>query len=273
MSNVTVARARAEEETDTSATSYVDWAAVVAGALISTAIFVTMTTFGTGIGLSLTSPYLGEGASAKLAAVAVGIWTLWVVISSYLAGGYIAGRMRHRTYDSTEHESEIRNGAHGLTSWALATLLGGILTATVISGVASHSGTAPAGGTDHARFVADTLLRTERPGVFDEGLHHEVETVLLTGAYTGKLAAPDRAYLVNLVTQRGTPSSDAERRVDAAVTDIRDTANAARKTGVLVAFFTAVALAVGAAAAWWAAALGGKHRDENTGVSILTRWF
>jgi hypothetical protein len=273
MSNVTMTRARVEEESDTPAISYVDWAAVVAGALISTAIFITMTTFGTGIGLSLTSPYLGEGASAKAAAIAVGIWTLWVVISSFLAGGYIAGRMRHRTYDATEHESEIRNGAQGLTSWALATLLGGILTAMLASGVVSHSGgTAPAGGTDHARFVADSLLRTERPGVFDEGLHHEVATVLQTGAYSGKLAAPDRAYLVNLVTQRGTPSSDAERRVDAAVTDIRETANDARKTGVLVAFLSAVALAIGAAASWWAATLGGKHRDENTGFNILTRW-
>ena len=97
--------------------------------------------------------------------------------------------------------------------------------------------------------------------------------MLGTGAVSGKLAAADRAYLVNVVTQRGTPSADAERRVDAAVTDVRDTANATRKTGVLVAFFTAVALALGAAAAWWAATLGGRHRDENTGVSILTRWF
>ena len=232
-----------------------------------------MTTFGTGIGLSMTSPYLGEGTSGKTAALAIGSWTLWVVISSYLAGGYIAGRMRHRTYDSTQHESEIRNGAHGLTSWALATLLGGILTAVLASGIAQHSGgTTPAGGTDHARYVADMLLRQERPGAFDEGLHHEVATVLATGAVAGKLAAPDRAYLVNVVTQRGTPSADAERRVDAAVTDVRDTANAARRTGVLVAFFTAVALAVGAAAAWWAATLGGKHRDENTGLSVFTRW-
>ena len=271
MSNVTLGRAHAEEA-DAPMASYVDWAAVVAGSLVATAIFITMTTFGTGVGLSLTSPYLGEGASAKTAAVAVGIWTLWVVISSFLAGGYIAGRMRHRSYDSTQHESEIRNGAQGLASWALATLLGGVLTAGLASSVAQHSGHTPGGGTDHARYVADTLLRPERAGAFDEGTHREVATVLATGAVSGKLTPADRTYLVNMVAQRGTPAADAERRVDAAVTDVRDTANAARKTGVLVAFFTAVALALGAAAAWWAAALGGKHRDENTGFSILTRW-
>jgi hypothetical protein len=40
----------------------------------------------------------------------------------------------------------------------------------------------------------------------------------------------------------------------------------------MVAFLTAVSLAVGAAAAWAAAGLGGRHRDEGIDSSDMFRW-
>jgi hypothetical protein len=40
----------------------------------------------------------------------------------------------------------------------------------------------------------------------------------------------------------------------------------------MVAFLTAVSLALGAAAAWTAAALGGRHRDEGVDASDMFRW-
>jgi hypothetical protein len=39
--------------------SYVEWSAIFAGAIITSAIIVLMTAFGSAIGLSLVSPYHG----------------------------------------------------------------------------------------------------------------------------------------------------------------------------------------------------------------------
>jgi hypothetical protein len=250
---------------------YVDWAAVVAGAVVATAIFVTLTTFGSAIGLSITSPYMGAGTAAKAMAIAVAIWTLWVVISSCLVGGYIAGRLRHRSYDANAHESRVRQGAQGLTAWALTALLGGILLSTAVGALTPKSnmpGASTLMTADHAPYDAESLLRGGAPTGVDD-----VAAILRTGAYGGRLAADDRAYLVKLVaTRTGASQGDAEARVDAAVADVRSAADTARKVGILVAFLTAAALALGAAGAWYAAILGGQHRDADMGLSLFTRW-
>ena len=57
-----------------------------------------------------------------------------------------------------------------------------------------------------------------------------------------------------------------------AVAQVRDNANSARRTGIMVAFLAAASLAIGAAAAWMAAALGGRHRDEGIDASDMFRW-
>jgi hypothetical protein len=83
---------------------YVDWAAIIAGAILASAIAFVLLTFGSGIGLSLTSPFKGEGLAATALAVAIALWVLWVEISSFIAGAYLAGRLRRRIADATEHE-------------------------------------------------------------------------------------------------------------------------------------------------------------------------
>jgi hypothetical protein len=45
-----------------------------------------------------------------------------------------------------------------------------------------------------------------------------------------------------------------------------------RKAGIILAFLTAASMALGAAAAWWGASVGGRHRDGNFDASHLTRW-
>ena len=93
MTDLGVARSRAAVAADTAPThSYVDWAAALAGAFIACAIFVVLTTFGSAIGLTLTSPYPGSGFSGRVATWVIGIWELWVAVSAFAVGGYIAGR-------------------------------------------------------------------------------------------------------------------------------------------------------------------------------------
>jgi hypothetical protein len=257
---------------DTAPSSYIDWTAVIAGALVGIAIITTLTVFGAAVGLSLTTPTLGHGFGAYATAVAIALWTMWVVISGHVAAGYIAGRMRHLTIDTSPEEADMRNGAHGLVAWAITTIVVALLTAFAIFGGERALADGAARNEDHPTYVADQLLRAEAAAVYSDARHREVAAILRTASHTGTLSADDRAYLVGLATSRGATPADVERRVDAAVADVKDHADAARKIGVLVGFLTAASLAVGAAAAWWAARLGGAHRLDYRGISALTRW-
>jgi hypothetical protein len=117
--------------------SPVDWAAIIAGGLLATAISFILITFGAAIGLSLTSPYDGSGVSLVVLALATGLWVVWVQISSFMAGAYLAGRLRRRLADATAHEIEVRDGCHGLLVWTLGVLTGATLAASLAGSVAS----------------------------------------------------------------------------------------------------------------------------------------
>jgi hypothetical protein len=274
MSNIlNVPKVAEQTAVDAGSTPYIDWTSVVAGALVGIAIIATLTAFGSAVGLSLTSPYQDQSTIGFGIAVAITIWTMWVVISGHIAAGYIAGRMRHIGVDTSVEEAEIRNGAHGLVAWAITTILVAALTAFAMFGGthAVTNNTSRAG--DHVDYVADQLLRSDRPdATYNEGLHREVASVLRTAAHGGKLSDQDKTYLVRLVAARGTANGDAAQRVDAAIADVKNTTDKERKIGVLVGFLTAASLAVGAAAAWWAARIGGKHRLDYRGISVFTRW-
>jgi hypothetical protein len=282
MTDIGNARLRTVAATETAPThSYVDWAAVLAGAFIACAIFVVLTTFGSAIGLTLTSPYPGSGFSGRVATWVIGIWELWVAVSAFAVGGYLAGRLRHRVYDATEHESDVRDSAHGLLVWALAALLGTWIVSMTARDVAhaingGENGATPiAGKADPARYAADALLRSDRAPAqgYNEPLHKEVAAVLAAYATGVNMTGEDAAYLTRVAAaQGGVAQGDAEQRVRTAVAQVRDNANRARRTGVMVAFLTAVSLAVGAAAAWAAAGLGGRHRDEGIDSSDMFRW-
>jgi hypothetical protein len=106
-----------------------------------------------------------------------------------------------------------------------------------------------------------------------EASRQEVSRILLTGAADGSLSGDDHAYLVRIVAARaGLSQADAEKRVDALSEHLKTTADKARKAGILLAFLTAASLVLGAAAAWWGAGVGGRHRDEKFDASHLTRW-
>jgi hypothetical protein len=280
---------------------YVDWGAILAGTILASAISTLLFAFGTGIGLSMVSPYEGEGVSKTAYFVALGLWTLWVVVSSFMAGGYVSGRMRRRTGDGDRHEVEVRDGVHGLSVWALGTVVASILFALGVSGAAVGVAkvAAPAAG-EAAKSAAnsptvDALFRQvvqpqaqSAPAAADsmatgspppatprnaEADRSEVGRLLGTNMVKGELNATDKTYVASLVAANtGMSQAEAERRVTEVVAEAKQKAEAARKIGILLAFATAVTLLVGGAAAAWAATLGGKHRDERTDTSHFWRW-
>ena len=90
---------------------YVDWGSIIAGAFVAVAVSTIFLAFGSAIGLSMTSFQSTSAASATGLAVAGALWLLWVQVSSFAGGGYIAGRMRRHIGDGKPHEVEMRDGS------------------------------------------------------------------------------------------------------------------------------------------------------------------
>ena len=273
---------------------YVDWGAIFAGGILAAAVSSILVTFGSAVGLSLSSPFQGEGMSVKALLIAAAIYAVWVTASSFIAGGYLAGRIRRNTGTGTPHEGHVRDGAHGLIVWALGALLLIYLATTTAAGVAK-SGAAMAGSalstaasvmsgvSGTPGYFADMLLRNPATAPGPSGAdaaRQEVADIFAHSAISGTVTPEDKSYLSRIVAARtGLPQADADKRVDAVITQTgaaADTAKRAveqaRRAGVLLAFLTAASMAIGAAGAWWGASLGGRHRDEGTDLSHYTRW-
>ena len=117
-----------------SATSRIDWAAILAGAVLATAVGLVLTTFGAGLGLSVTSPYEGEGASPALYAIGAGLWVLWIQLVSFTIGGYVAARLRPKLPELTEHETDVRDGMHGLLVWGVGVIAAALISLATLGG-------------------------------------------------------------------------------------------------------------------------------------------
>jgi hypothetical protein len=335
---------------------YVDWTAIFAGAILASAISFVLFTFGTGIGLSLTSPYPSESVNLTTFAIALGLWVLWVSTSSFIAGAYLTGRLRRPVGDATAHEVEVRDAAHGLLVWAVSVLIGALIAAWVTAGVAGKTADVAAGAAtgataaaaqevadgagDPTRYWTDVLFRpgatgavaaapatttaaetttapaatapatttgetttapatttaptttaapaaappaSQAPAASTAGAanvereQQAAERIMSSRITDGKLGDDDRAYLTRIVMNNtGLGEADAAARVDQALAGLtqakaqaQQLADKARKFGILVTFLTAASLAVGAAASWWAATIGGRHRDQATDFGHL----
>lgn len=271
---------------------YVDWPAIIAGIVLASAISLVLLTFGSAVGLSFANFRGGSGVSPVWIGIAAASWLLWVEVSSLMAGGYITGRLRRRINDATEHEVDVRDGAHGLLVWAGALVLGAVIAATgigaTITAIGSVAGTAATAASaskfDPQAYFTDALFRqpatapAAAPAATAADAKAEAGRILAAGAVAGSIAEDDKAYLATLVARNtGLSPADAKARVDgvlaeadAAKAKAAETAETARKTSVLAAFLTAASLLVSAIGAYWAAHVGGRHRDEQV---VFHDWF
>ena len=195
---VTIANVTAVPVVQAPPDRYVDWHAIVGGALVATVVSLILVSFGSAVGLSFVPNEPGETISLKWLAIAVGMWVVWTAIIASVAGGYFAGRMRKPAGDTTPEEVDTRDGAHGIAVWALAALLSAVLAATGIGGAFTMVGTSAAASAetiaalvnDNADYVAGVAL--SRPGIsgpdavyVNSALHgrldHGEEKILLRG--------------------------------------------------------------------------------------------
>jgi len=292
--------------TESSSTA-VSWGPIVAGGFAASTLTFILMLLGSGLGLSMVSPWSGSGASVTTFAVSTAIWLVVVQWLSSGVGGYLAGRLRTKWVGIHTYEVYFRDTAHGFLAWALATLLvvgvlGSALSAALGSGVqavstvasgaaigASAGASANAGGasTDNATsYFVDSLFRPADASKFaaanpqgDAAATAQASHILMASAAAGEVSADDKAYLSQLVAARtGLSEADAKARVDTLVANVQDTkvkaqqaADTARKASATFALLGALSLVIGAFIASAAAALGGRQRDEEEAVFLTSR--
>jgi hypothetical protein len=273
----------------------VSWRAILGGAVVIAAVAFILTVLGAGFGLASISPWPGEGASATEFAVIGGIWLIVVQWLSAGLGGYMAGRLGPKTAVLHVDEVYFRDTARGIIAWAVAVVITALLlTSAVTSLVGSGAragagvvaslgqgamqgaaqGTAQSPGTpgSPSGYLLDTLFRKSTPDAngSPQDARGEATRIIVSSLPSGDMPAADKAYLAQLVAARtGISQDDAQKRIDTLVNQVkqaeqkaREAADAARKAGRNIAFFTALSLLIGAFVAGVAAKIGGHHRDE-----------
>jgi len=292
--------------TESSATA-VSWGPIIAGAFAASTLTFILMLLGSGLGLTMISPWSGSGASAATFAVSTAVWLVIVQWLSSGVGGYLAGRLRTKWVGIHTDEVYFRDTAHGFLAWALATLLvvgvlGSALSAAIGSGVqavstvasgaamgasAGASANAGSASTDSATsYLVDSLFRPADPAKAaatnpgdEAAATGQASRILIASAAAGEMSADDKTYLSQLVAARtGLAEADAKARVDAMVAKVEDAkvkakqaADTARKGSATFALLGALSLVIGAFIASAAAALGGRQRDEEEAVFLTTR--
>jgi len=250
---------------------------------------------GSGVGLTMVSPWAGESASFTTVSATAAIWFVVVQWLSSAFGGYLTGRLRTKWAGIHTDEVFFRDTAHGFLSWALATvvvagLAGSAFTSLVGAGVQSFAsaastatvaGAAASGGGDTSApdlstsYFTDALLRPQdlraQAETDNAAAAAEVSRILMNGAMQGGVPEDDRAYLATIVASRtGLPPEEARARVDGVLQRAEDAKNAAqqkaddaRQAAATTAMLGALSLLVGAFIASAAAALGGWQRDDE----------
>jgi len=250
---------------------------IFAGTAAATALAFVLHSFASGLGIGFTS-FAPTWRDVSFALVLLSaLYILLVALAAYSFGGYVAGRLRNPLPSGSTEEVEFRDGAHGLCTWAVATLLSALValaTAASVARVAAPSGgeAGPAssvGGENIIAMDVDRLFRSNQQRSADYELARaEAGRILLTTSSHAGLRADDRTALGRLVAlQTGIAPEEVERRVGDAIVSARDNIDRARTVGVIIAFAAAAAALMGAAVAWFSACLGGEHRGEPVSLN------
>lgn len=279
----------------------VDWPAIIAGGVIAAGMSFLLLSFGSAVGLAVASPFANEGASAATIGIMAVLWFAFTQLYSFAVGGYVAGRLRSPAGDTTDRdEIQFRDGIGGLLVWASALVISAVLIASTAAGVtrmaASGAGQAigsaasVAPAAPSADYLTDVFLRTTTPTPATAGapapaaapaqseadMRAEVGRILSMSVARGQMADDDKQRLASLISVKSSiPQEEARKRVDEAIAkadviqqDVKRRAQAvaetARSTTSRAAFWATVIMMLTGVAAWYAAKLGGHHRDQRS---------
>ena len=263
------------EDAHTIMTTRVSWGAILAGVVVALVVQVLLTMLGVGIGAATLDPGARDNPAASTLSLASAIWYALSGIVAAFAGGYMAARMSGRTVATT-------GALHGLTTWALTTLLMLYFLSTTVGSIVGGTFSGIAGAIGG---LGQTVAQTAAPVLADANPLQAIERQVrasgndpealnaaaadaIRALVTGDEAQADQAReqaAQALANARQIPVDQAEQQiaqmeeryrqaVDQAQQRARDAADTAASvvaTGALSAF---VALVLGAMAGW----LGGR---------------
>jgi hypothetical protein len=278
--------------------SGISWSAIIAGALTAIAISIIVIALGSGIGMSVISPYSYSPPSATTMTVIGALWLVFAQAIGFATGGYVTARLRRSPTPIHSGEVKFRDGASGLIVWAVGVVLTLLVVAAAVSRVDSktdgsaNNTTALVAATGSELkpldYFSDALLRPGRqavagaaapvasangsvPGTSNDtgDQRSQINRILLTALGPAGISADDRAYLAQIVSaQTGLGQEDAQHRVDEVVSHVRadamQAAESARKAAAYLSFWTFMSLLFGAVCATLGGILGGDLRDESS---------
>lgn len=131
-------------------------------------------------GLASVSPWPGVGAKPETFTITAGIWLIVTQWLSAAIGGYLAGRLRARWHALHTDEVFFRDTAHGLITWATATVV--IAVIAVAAGSLAAMAPAPADVTV-TKEAADTARKVAATFATFTGLS------MIVGAFVASVAA------------------------------------------------------------------------------------
>ncbi len=258
-----------------SSISAVSWSAIAAGAVVSAAFSLFLLHLVTGLGLVSVSPWSNSGASGGTIHIGGGIALILMAVMASALGGYLAARLRTRWVGLHTDEVFFRDTAHGVATWAFATVItatvlasaAGVITSSVVQGATSNPSL-----TDRSAYWVDTLFRTDKPAnpadqPAAQAANTEASHILARGLTPGSELTPaDRTRLAQLVAARtGMSQQEAEQRVNDTINQAKAAADEARKAAAKLAFWFAAALLAGGLSGALAAVEGGRVRDGIVG--------
>ena len=272
------------EDVHTITLSKISWGAVFAGVVVALGTQLLLNMLGIGIGAATLNPVEGDNPSAMSLSIVAGIWFALSTILAALAGGYAAGRLAGVLRESTA-------GWHGLTAWALTTLVifyllgstvGGLLggayrgmtnaLGNVSSAVASTAETAAqiavARIADPFSSIEESI-RSAIPGN-DPAILRDAAIAAVRAVVTGdpQQAAEARERAAQVIARAQNISvEDARTQVqqyaqryrqaaDHAKQQVTQAADAAAKTVSRAALFGAISLLLGGLAGWFGGRIG-----------------
>jgi hypothetical protein len=250
----------------------VSWGAVLAGVVVSLVAHLILNMIGIGVGASTVDVAAADNPAASTFSIGAAIW--WTVsgIIAAFVGGYTAGRLSGKPKNTTA-------GWHGLTTWALTTLLifwllssavGGILggiyntVSGAIGSVGSAAGTAAQSAAPSLANVTDPFSQIEQSvrsstGGNDPQALRDSAVAAVRAAVTGDQAqaqdARERAAQA-ISRAQGIPVEDARNQVQQYEQQYRQTVEQAKQQATQAADAAASTIATGALAAAIALLLG-----------------
>lgn len=269
----------------TAAYNHVSWGAIFAGVAIALAAQFLLNLLGVGIGAAVLDPATSDNPAASTFSIGGGIWFVLAGIVSSFLGGYVSSRLSGRPSNST-------GGYHGLTTWAVTTLVVlyllttsvGVLIGGAFSGLSSIVGgvgqTAATAATTAAPAIANSAnplagieeqIRSSTgndPQALQSAAVSSVQALV-----TGDQAKADeaRTRAADAVAKaQGIPVDQARTQVEQYEASYREnmeaakqqaieaaqTATAAISAGAILGF---IALALGAVAGWFGGSFGTKR--------------